>query len=186
MMRGIVFLVISFITVLVNGQEEIEYQNRALERALSKDGISGFSQVSELDVSDSVGRKHGVYGKFFEVNSTAAKYKYIYTGRVNSCRTDGCSVSGKEPDSGNAEYFDYFILFDEDKSVQVVKVFNYQATHGYEITSRGWLKQFVGHDGSNSLRVNKNIDAISGATISVHAITADVEMKTEILQRLKM
>jgi Na+-translocating ferredoxin:NAD+ oxidoreductase RnfG subunit len=29
--------------------------------------------------------------------------------------------------------------------------------------------------------VNKNIDAISGATISVYAITIDVEMKTEVL-----
>ncbi|WP_234408600.1 FMN-binding protein [Marinilabilia salmonicolor] len=88
--------------------------------------------------------------------------------------------------AGNSEYFDYFILFDAEKSVQVVKVFNYQATHGYEITSRGWLKQFAGHDGSESLQVNKNIDAISGATISVQAITEDVQRQTSLLQRMKI
>jgi Na+-translocating ferredoxin:NAD+ oxidoreductase RnfG subunit len=185
-MRGIVFVVISFISVLVWGQEEIEYQHRALKRALSKDGVSDFSQISEVNVENSVQKKHSIQGKFFEVTSNAGKYKYVFTGRVNSCRSGGCSVSTQGDNGGDHEYFDYFILFDEDKTVQSVKVFNYQATHGYEITSRGWLKQFTGHDGSEPLQVNKNVDAISGATISVHAITADVEMKTEILQRLKM
>lgn len=185
-MRWIVFLVIIFFTVPVLGQEEIEYQNRALKRALSKDGVSGFSQISELEVENPVQEQHGVHGKFFEINSDVAKYKYIYTGRVNSCRAGGCSTPSKATNEGSHEYFDYYILFDKDKTVQEVKVFNYQATHGYEITSRGWLKQFAGHDGSEPLQVNKNVDAISGATISVHAITADVETKTEILQRLKM
>jgi len=32
------------------------------------------------------------------------------------------------------------------------------------------------------LEVNKNIDAISGATISVFAITNDVQLKTKILK----
>ncbi|WP_291860438.1 FMN-binding protein [Marinilabilia sp.] len=186
MMKGIVFLAVSFFTVLVWGQGEIEYQNRTLEKALSKEGVSDFSQISELKVADSLLQKHRTLGKFFEVTANAGKYKYIYTGRVNSCRAGGCSISGEKSDPGNGEYFDYFILFDEGKTVQVVKVFNYQATHGYEITARGWLKQFSGHDGSEPLQVNKNIDAISGATISVQAITDDVELKTNLLHKLKM
>lgn len=186
MMRGVVFLAISFFTALVWGQGEIEYQNRTLKKALSKDGVSDFSHLSELKVADSLLQKHRIVGKFFEVTANAGKYKYIYTGRVNSCRAGGCSTSGETSDTGNGEYFDYFILFDEGKTVQIVKVFNYQATHGYEITARGWLKQFSGHDGSEPLQVNKNVDAISGATISVNAITEDVELKTDLLQRLKM
>jgi len=34
------------------------------------------------------------------------------------------------------------------------------------------------------LQVEKNIDTISGATISVYAITCDVEIKTEILKQI--
>jgi len=68
----------------------------------------------------------------------------------------------------------YCIFFDSSKAVRQVEVFNYQATPGYEITAKGWLKQFAGFSGIDSLVVNKNIDGISGATISVYAITADV------------
>ena len=88
--------------------------------------------------------------------------------------------------SGKVEYFDYFILFDITKTVQIVKVFNYQASRGHEITAKGWLKQFIGHDGSESLQVDKNIDAVSGATISAYAITADVNMKTSLLKKLQL
>jgi Na+-translocating ferredoxin:NAD+ oxidoreductase RnfG subunit len=34
--------------------------------------------------------------------------------------------------------------------------------------------------------VNKNIDAISGATISVQAITDDVQRQTALLQRMEI
>ncbi len=44
--------------------------------------------------------------------------------------------------------------------------------------AKGWLKQFTGYDGSDTLEVGKNVDAISGATISVYGITLDVQMKT--------
>lgn len=186
MMRGFVFFVISFFTVFVWGQGEIEYQNKTLKKALSKGGISGFSQIAEMSIPEFLEETHQIQGKFFEITSASEKYKYIFTGRVNSCRSGGCSVSGQESKGGDHEYFDYFILFDKDKTVQIVKVFNYQATHGYEITARGWLKQFAGYDGTESLQVNKTVDAISGATISVHAITDDVKMKTDLLHRLKM
>ena len=103
---------------------------------------------------------------------------------MNSCRAGGCSNSIELPKEEESEYFDYFIRFDKNKTVKLVKVFNYQATHGQEVTSKGWLKQFIGHDGTGSLQVGKNVDAISGATISVYAITVDVEMKTTLLKKI--
>lgn len=68
--------------------------------------------------------------------------------------------------------------------VELVKVFNYQATHGQEVSAKGWLKQFIGFDGRKPLTVGKNIDAISGATISAYGITLDVQDKTTLLQEL--
>jgi Na+-translocating ferredoxin:NAD+ oxidoreductase RnfG subunit len=101
---------------------------------------------------------------------------------VNSCRAGGCSISGNTPANMDSEYFDYYIFFDSAKTVKQVEVFNYQATHGYEITAKGWLKQFTGFSGKDSLVVNKDIDGISGATISVYAITSDVQEKTRMLK----
>ena len=183
-MKEILAIIICFLSVLSWGNSDINYQNKALQKELHKAGISDFSIVKELYIADSVKQQYRLQGKFFEIKSDVSQYKYIYTGRVNSCRAGGCSISVEIPNDAISEYFDYFILFDNNKTVQLVKVFNYQATHGQEITAKGWLNQFIGHDGSEPLQVDKNIDAISGATISVYAITFDVELKTEILRSL--
>jgi hypothetical protein len=111
--------------------------------------------------------------------------KYIYVGRVNSCRSGGCSSPTSQPmNLETTEYFDYLIVFDSNVSVQQVKVYNYQATHGQEVANKGWLKQFQGYDGKRSLTVGKSIDAISGATVSVYSITDDIQDKTKLLKKL--
>ncbi len=184
-MRGIIFIMCSLIGVFAFGQSEVQFQNNALKKVLQKNGIPDFTKVSEINVTEKLKQQYRLQGKFFEIESEAGRYKYIYTGRVNSCRAGGCSISAEVPKEGDFEYFDYFILFDKDKKVQLVKVFNYQATHGQEIAAKGWLKQFIGYDGSKSLQVNKDIDSISGATVSVYAITIDVETKIEILHKIK-
>jgi Na+-translocating ferredoxin:NAD+ oxidoreductase RnfG subunit len=127
-----------------------------------------------------------ISGRFFMMPEKVSnrQIKYVYVGRVNTCRTDGCSGPGSVTANFDSEYFDYYILFDSAKTVIQVEVYNYQASHGYEITAKGWLKQFTGFSVKDSLEVNKNIDAISGATISVFAITSDVQEKTRILKMM--
>lgn len=181
---GIVLLVGLLSFCFSYAQSPVDYKNKSLIKALKKAGVHDVSTIEEIAITDSVSLTNRIRGKFFLIKeNNVSQYQYIYVGRVNSCRAGGCSNSNDEPKDGNSEYFDYYILFDKNKTVKKVKVFNYQATHGQEITARGWLKQFIGYDGSKPLQVDKNIDAISGATISVYAITADVEKKTEILHQ---
>lgn len=107
---------------------------------------------------------------------------YVYIGRVQTCRAGGCSLNlSDESQTADFEYFDYFILFDTVGIIEHVKVYNYQASHGHEITVKGWLKQFQGYSGKDELRIGKNVDGISGATISVHGITYDIEEKTKLM-----
>jgi Na+-translocating ferredoxin:NAD+ oxidoreductase RnfG subunit len=180
-----IFIILSLLSLaFTSGLTEVEYKHKTLLKALQKVGIEDMSAIEEVVLPDSVNIANRIHGKYFLINEdTVSQYRYIYVGRVNSCRAGGCSIINENPRVSNSEYFDYYILFDSNKTVQAVKVFNYQASHGQEITAKGWLKQFIGHNGSEPLQVNKNIDAISGATISVYAITFDVEMKTEILQK---
>lgn len=182
---GILFLMISScITFNLYAQEDINYQHKSLNKVLEKAKLSGVAVLQEIAIPDSILQQYRIKGKYFLIpESNLEQYKYLYVGRVNSCRAGGCSIENKHEDDSNSEYFDYFILYNAQKKVNYLKVFNYQATHGQEITARGWLKQFLGHDSSESLVVSKNIDAISGATISVEAITHDVEMKTFLLNK---
>ncbi|SDC90801.1 FMN-binding domain-containing protein [Williamwhitmania taraxaci] len=175
---------ICFVSALA--QTSIDYQPKALLKTLQKAGITDVSTVKELTLPELKNLQQTLNGKFFKIETNnVSQYKYIYVGRVNSCRAGGCSITHSVNNIGDSEYFDYYILFDKNKTVRVVTVFNYQATHGQEVTAKGWLKQFIGHNGSEPLKVDKNIDAISGATISVYAITSDIEMKTAILVKLR-
>jgi len=181
---GIFSFLSLIIFVQVLGQSDIDYFNKKLVKVLAKAGIETSTGFTEIYIPDSVSADGVIKGKFFKLSADTSKpYSYVYVGRVNSCRASGCSLNSSSEDAG-FEYFDYYILFDTNKSVQKVQVFNYQATHGQEVTANGWLRQFNGHSGNSSLEVHKNIDAISGATTSVYAITADIASKTKILFQL--
>lgn len=175
-------LMIGFATL---GQNGIDYQNKRLSSSLKKKGISGFSQLEEINAESK--NVTDLPGKFFTVanNGEVDKMKYVFVGRVNSCRAGGCCNTANLSENLESEYFEYIIYFDSQKTVQLVEVFNYQATHGYEITSKGWLKQFVGYSAIDELIVNKDIDGITGATVSVYAITNDIQGKTKILNQIK-
>ena len=163
-------------------QPEVDYAHKSLVKILEKDGIE-MQQVQELPLKDTGGHIAETGGKFFITGaSNASQFYYLYVGRVNSCRTGGCSVPGNAGTDISSEYFDYFILFDKQAAIERVHVYNYRATHGYEICSRGWLRQFSGFNGSESPEVGKTIDGISGATKSVHAITGDIQRRTEQLR----
>ncbi len=54
------------------------------------------------------------------------------------------------------------------------EVMVYRESHGAEICSQRFSKQFAGKTVRDSLRPNKDIDSISGATISSRAITMGV------------
>ncbi len=67
--------------------------------------------------------------------------------------------------------FDYLVLLDKDLIIKRSKVLAYREEYGGEIGSKRWLKQFIGKTKEDSLRYGDNIDAISGATISVRSMT---------------
>lgn len=176
-----------FVLILISngpfyGQFGINYSHKSLYKELSKSTKLDSIKLLEIVNADSV----FCNGKFFEIldRSNTCQIGYIYIGRVNTCRSGGCSVQAKSNVSGQSEYFDYYIFFEKDLSVSLVKVFNYQASHGQEVTSSGWLRQFKGYNHQKNLNIGKDIDAISGATISVYSITADIEHITQLVTTL--
>jgi hypothetical protein len=181
--RGKKSIILIFCLLIALGcfsRDEVEYQNKRIISSLKKFGITGFSQLEEISCNSKI--QPEILGKFFRNKSEVSEVKYVFVGRVNSCRAGGCSISGNTIANYESEYFDYFIFFDSAKTVKLVEVYNYAATHGYEITAKGWLKQFIGLTEKDTLLVNKDIDGISGATVSVFAITEDVQKKTKMLK----
>jgi hypothetical protein len=161
-----------------------DFNPRSLHNSLKK--ITGDENYHKEELAmqnpDSYGSMNG---KFFRVICGSGNVFFVYLGRVNSCRASGCSINAP---LGEFEFFDYYTIYDSNYKVNQVRVYNYEASHGQEITARGWLKQFIGYQEGNFLEVGKNVDAISGATISVNGIVNDVKEKTVLLhnQQIKI
>lgn len=170
------FVIFIFTGLSPAGQWDLE--NKSLRKELAKLEETEPSAWKEMVVAE----PYRVEGKFFR-SGDSGQHKYLYAGRVKTCRQGGCSASSGLP-SVNSEFFDYFILYEGNMAVSLVKIYNYEASHGQEVMNKGWLKQFRRYDGSQALTVGKTIDAISGATISVYALTNDIQEKTSILKKM--
>lgn len=158
---------------------DLKIPTSKIEKTIRKHKISDdFELVKEVDISQSL-----YQSEIFKIQSDSCVDGYVYVSRINSCRAGGCSVNSST-DSDGFEYFDYFLITDKDAKVIYVKVYNYQATHGHQIMSRGWLKQFVGYDGSENLVYGQDIQAISGATISAKGITIDISRAEKLLSEI--
>ncbi len=120
-------------------------------------------------------------GHIFAIRQNHFLLGYAYTGRVFSCREGGCSATASSAGSDNYEYFDYLILYNPSLSIDLVRVYNYQATHGHQICNPSWLNQFKNYNGLSVLQYGSDIDAISGATISAISIISDIERVSAIV-----
>ncbi len=164
-----------FFVAVCSAQAQVDYTAKALKKEIEKCWGSDINNLIQIDIDADI----PVEGRFFTCVWTVTKY--VYVGRVNSCRTGGCSIGNEG--YGTSEYFDYFILFDGHANVELVKIFDYAATHGHEVMAKGWLKQFINYNNKTELIVGKDVDSISGATVSVNAITEDVRQKTNLMAR---
>jgi len=95
---------------------------------------------------------------FFKIKSEDTFLGYYYLGHAY----------------GKADYFDFIVIFDKDLIVSKVKILVYREDHGGEVGSKRWLKQFIGKSTAMNLKYQKDIAAISGATISARSMTNEV------------
>jgi len=66
------------------------------------------------------------------------------------------------------------VAMDPADRLKDVDILVYREPYGGEVAYEPWRRQFRGKSAGDSLRVGKEIRSISGATISVHAVTLGV------------
>ena len=78
----------------------------------------------------------------------------------------------------------YLTCFNMDGQLINAHIVKYREDYGYEVGNRRWLNQFLGLDASSDYKVGKNIDGISGATISVNSVTRGINRSAIIVEHL--
>lgn len=67
---------------------------------------------------------------------------------------------------GKHEFITYSVSLNFDGSVKLVEIMDYRETHGGQVRNPAWLQQFVGKAFGSSLKLDEDIQNISGATLS--------------------
>ena len=108
-------------------------------------------------------------GRFYKVLVNNQIVNTLYVGQAPS----------------HVSQFDYMVVFDKNHKIVFTKVLIYREDYGFEITSRRWLKQFLGKSTEDQLVYKKDIDAISGATISANSMTKEMNLLLKAIKTLK-
>ena len=161
-------------TALATNSYLPDYLTKKMSRQLNK--VFGKNTVyKEVPVDDSVAINHQV----FEIIDSDSLAGYSVITRALGCKIGGCDKPSK--DSLVFEQFFFVTAFDKNENIRKVRVLEYPSDHGYQIANKGWLKQF---EKGKTFAVGENIDAITGATISVKSITNAVNEQVKIVAQV--
>lgn len=76
---------------------------------------------------------------------------------------------------GRYEAIDIAVAINAEGEVSGVEILTYREIYGYEVRRPEWRRQFQGKTPDSKLKLNKDIDNISGATLSSQGITQGVK-----------
>ena len=76
---------------------------------------------------------------------------------------------------GKHEMITYALGIHPDGSVKQIEILEYRESYGYEVAQDSWRSQFVGKTVGSTLKLNKDIQNISGATLSAKHLTDGVK-----------
>ena len=78
----------------------------------------------------------------------------------------------------------FLSCFNSDGQLIKTHIVKYREDYGYEVGNKRWLNQFIGLDVNSDFIIGKNIDGISGATISVNSVTRGINRSSIIVEYL--
>jgi len=179
MIKVLAFILL-FLPIIDFSSHQISFP-RIVEKRVAK-RLDKFFEKEEYiktpyHIPDSLAEKSNSY--YYLVKSKQGNKVVIMVITIaNGCRVGGCDVEHKEDEE--FEQFYLYSLFTLTGELIDIKILDYQGEYGYEVTSKWWLRQFK-KNWSQHFEYGKNIDAISGATISVKSMIREMTMLQEII-----
>ena len=76
---------------------------------------------------------------------------------------------------GKHEMITYALGINPDGTIKQVEILEYRESYGFEVSDAAWRQQFVGKKVNAPLKLNQDIQNISGATLSCKHLTDGVK-----------
>ena len=176
-------LVVSALLGVVNGvtEEKIEAINLANTEASLKAVAAAADEFAAIDLTDAMTAA---------ASSNGAKLTEAYEVRAGGA---SAGYAFKVVASGSQGNIEMIVGVDDDQAVTGVSIVSNKETSGIGskvmdnnalASGVGVLDQFIGMSGAGSLVVSKNVDAISGATVSSKGVPKGVNAALAVAEAL--
>ncbi len=152
----------SIILLLMSVQLHAFQLSKSITKKVQKELVKTFGD-KEL-ILETIAITDEVSAKLYQKIKNNTLFKIIQKEQII-----GYAYIDKAPSKTDA--FDYLIIIDTNLIIKKTKVLIYREDYGGEIGSKRWLKQFIGKSSSDNLKYEREIIAISGATISARSMT---------------
>ena len=148
-------------------------------RVLLSEQFATSKKVDFIRVRPSASQKVSLKKK---LGYSLKKSEYIfYVARNEDGHVDGYAIFDQE--IGQHELIDFATFFDAKGKVSRVEVVAYREPYGEGIRSKRFRKQFVGRSAMSRFRTGRDIDSITGATLSARAMSKAVRRASVILDQ---
>ena len=104
----------------------------------------------------------------------------VYIARDTTNSAIGYAVIGEE--IGKYRPITFLVAVDLQMRVSSVAILVYRESRGGEVRRQRFLRQYRGKDGTDPIRINRDIINITGATLSVRALNAGVRKSLLLLE----
>ena len=74
----------------------------------------------------------------------------------------------------------FLVILNINGNIINTNVIKYREAYGGEVGNKGWLRQFLNRDNNSSYNIGKDINGISGATISVKSMSKGIQKITTL------
>ncbi len=145
-------------------------------RGLLGDHFSKSESVEFTRVRLNAAQRKTITGK---LGYAPEKDEYIFYIARSAKGIDGYALFDREV--GQHEYIDFATFFDRNGKVTRAEVVAYREPYGEAIRSKRFRKQFVGRQASSGFRPGRDIDVITGATLSARAMAKAVRRASVLL-----
>ena len=161
-MEKINIIIIFLFTSTLFSSEIIDYTEDKLDSIFPEAKITSYKYPIKSKLKKEI--QNTVRQKFFRDK--------LYVWKINDNSSSYYAVLDNV--KGKSMPITFLVIFNDKQEVHHSLIIKYREAYGGEVSSKSWLAQFLAYTKDSKYKVGENIDAISGATISVHSVTKGI------------
>lgn len=169
-------LVLALFALLLLSPGPAEAQVFYTVRQLLSEQFKSSERVDFKRVAVDKGLRKQVEGK---LGRRLPKANYTFYVASSAGQVDGYALFDEQ--LGQHEMISFATFFDAQGRITRVEVVAYREPYGDGIRTRRFRQQFLGRDATSGFRPNRDIDAVSGATISSESMCVGVRRASLLL-----